>query len=133
MHDSRSKANALAEHFSSKFALPFTEANEFSAAFEDRSIDHWVLVRSRDVASTLANLDVDSGTGPDLLAARVLKYCGRELSRPIAKLIRRIIDQGFWPTAWTVHWLMALHKRNSASDPHNYRAMNLTAQVSKAV
>ena len=98
LHDSRSKANALAQHFSSKFVLPLAEANKFSASFEDRSFDRWVLVRCRGVASTLAKLDVDSGTGPDL-AARVLKYCGRKLSRPIAKLIRRIIDQGFWPTA----------------------------------
>ena len=55
------------------------------------------------------------------------------MSKPIAKVIRRIIDQGFWPTAWPVHWLMALHKRNSVSDPHSYRAINLTAQVSKVV
>ena len=107
LHDSRSKANALAQHFFSKFVLPLAEANEFSASFDDRSVDHWVLVRRCGVASALAKLDVDSGTGPDLSAARVLKYCGRELSMPIAKLIRRIINQGFWPSAWTVHWLVA--------------------------
>ena len=28
---------------------------------------------------------------------------------------------------------MPLHKRNSVSDPHNYSAINLTAQVSKVV
>ena len=78
-------------------------------------------------------MDVDSGTGPGLLAARVITCCSRDCWRFIGKLIRRIIDQGFWPTAWTVHWLMALHKRNSVSDPHNYRAINLTAQVSKVV
>lgn len=65
--------------------------------------------------------------------ARVLKLCARELSLPLAKLIRRILEQGRWPAAWTEHWLMPLHKRKAVSDPVNYRAINLTAQVSKAV
>ena len=38
---------------------------------------------------------------------------------------------GMWPTAWTEHWLMPLHKRKSVFDPLNYRAINLTAQISK--
>ena len=90
-------------------------------------------MRSRAVARTLGQLQADSGTGPDLLAARVLKMCANELSLPVAKLIRRIIFQGLWPTAWTTHWLMPLHKRMSVSDPTNYRAINLTSQMSKVV
>ncbi len=133
MHESLAKADALAEHFSSKFALPPVQANEFSSHFENHSFNRFVLVRRKCVVKTLEKLDVDSGTGPDLLAARVLKNCARELSLPLAKLIRRIIAEGFWPTAWTIHWLVPLHKRKSVSDPLNYRAINLTAQVSKVV
>ena len=132
VHDRSAKANAFAEHFSSKFVLPPVEANEYTVAFEDRSFHNFVLVRSKCVAKSLENIDADSGTGPDLLASRVLNICSRELSLP-PKLIRRIIAQGFWPTAWTIHWLMPLHKRNSVSDPSHYRAINLTAQISKVV
>ena len=109
------------------------EANEFNVSFEDRYVDRWVLVRCRGVALILSILYVVSRTGPDLLAARVLKHGVNELSRLIAKFIRRIIDQVLWPTAWTVDWLMALHKRISVSDRHSYRAIHLTAQVSKVV
>ena len=90
-------------------------------------------MRTRSVARSLENLKVESGTGPDELAARVLKLCARQLAVPVAKLIRRILSQGFWPSEWTIHWLMPLHKRKSVSDPGNYRAINLTAQVSKVV
>ena len=133
LHDSLAKANVFAEHFSSKFVLPPVEVNEHTVDLVNRSFDRFVLVRSKGVAKSLEKLDVDSGTGPDLLAARVLKICARELSLPLAKLIRRIIANGFWPSAWTVHWLMPLHKRKSVADPPNYRAINLTAQISKVV
>ena len=133
LHQPLEKADALATHFSSKFVLPPLETNEFSADLIPNCSDDFVVVRSRSVAKTLGTLDADSGTGPDLLAARVLKLCANELGLPLAKLIRRIIAQGHWPTAWTVHWLMPLHKRLSLSDPTNYRAINLTAQISKVV
>ena len=78
-------------------------------------------------------MDIDSGTGPDGLSTHVLNECAHELALPVAKLIRRIIAHGMWPSAWTVHWLMPLHKRKAVSNPDNYRAINLTAQISKAV
>ena len=82
---------------------------------------------------TFRKMDIYSGTGPDLLASRVLVECSQELSLPLAKLIRRIIALGFWGTAWTIHWLMPLYKRKAVSDPENFRTINVTAQISKAV
>ncbi len=128
-----SKANAFANNFSSKFVLPALEHNEFSAYWPPMITRGFLLVRSRHVEAVLRDLDVDSGTGPDGVATRVLKYCCRELSVPIAKIVRRILACGFWPTAWTDHWLLPLYKRKAPSDPDNYRAINLTAQVSKVV
>ena len=98
-----------------------------------RLAEDFLLIRARHVKDSLDKLDVDSGTGPDGLAARVLKICSRELSLPLAKLIRRIVVLGLWPSAWSEHWLMPLYKRKSPSDPSNYRAINLTPQVSKVV
>ena len=97
------------------------------------TFDHFVLVRSKHVEKFLAKLDVDSGTGPDAIAARVLEICSKELCVPLAKLIRRMLAFAFWPTAWTVHWSMLLYKKQSPSNPVNYRAINLTTQVSKVV
>ena len=76
-------------------------------------------VRSSHVARVLEKMDIDSGTGPDGLSTRVLKECAREISLPLAKLIRRIIAQGFWPTALTIHWLLPLELPNHQFDCTN--------------
>ena len=81
----------------------------------------------------LEELDADSGTGPDGIATRFLKTCAPELSIPTAKLVRRIVSLGQWPAVWTEHWLMPLYKKKAVSDPCNYRAVNLTSQMSRAV
>ena len=76
---------------------------------------------------------MDSATGPDGVPARVLKVLCRELALPFAKLARCIINNGHWPTIWVLHWICALHKKKSAYDPDNYRGIQLTAQISKAM
>ena len=126
------KANLLATTFSSKFVLPAIVTNEYSWVQPPASSDEFVPVRHTEVAKTLTKMDIDSGTGPDGLATRVLKTCSRELGLPLAKLIRRIISEGFWPSTWTTHWLVPLYKRKAVWDPGNYRAINLTTQISKA-
>ncbi len=132
LYEPSSKA-LFADVCSSKFVLPETEFNEFSFVWPHRVSNAFVLVRRRHVETVLSKLDIESGTGPDGLAARVLKWCSRQLSVPLAKLIRRVVSQGLWPSAWAIHWLVPLHKRKSQSDADNYRAINLTAQVSKVV
>ena len=57
-------------------------------------------------------MDINSGTGPDLLASRVLMKCSHELNLPLANLIRRITALGFWPSACTIHWVMPLFNAN---------------------
>ena len=102
------------------FDWPYSTTNEF------------IVVRRSHVEKTLGKMDIDSGTGPDGLSTHVLKECAHELGLPVAKLIRRIISQGMWPTAWITHWLMPLYKRKAVSNPDNYKAINLTAQISEA-
>ena len=109
------------------------ETNEFSFEWVKATTDISVVVHDTHVAKTLSQMDIDSGTGPDGLATRVLKYCSNELAVPLAKFIRRIIAEGSWPAARKIHRLMALHKRKAVSHPDNYPAINLTAQISKAV
>ena len=131
VHDAAEKANVFAEMFSSKFGIPDVEINEFSLLGPVCVQGRWVMVRRRRAEHVLHDLDLNSGTGPDGIATRVLKACSRELSFPVAKLVRRIVAQSHWPTAWTAHWLLPLYKRKSVFNPGNYRAINLTAQISK--
>eukprot|EP00959_Pyramimonas_sp_CCMP1952_P256960 5368674-Pyramimonas_sp.AAC.1 len=81
----------------------------------------------------LSSLHVDSGTGPDLLPARVLKICARELTLPFTKLARLILPRGEWPHVWTTHWTHPLHKQRSLHNADHYRGIHLTPQLSKAM
>jgi hypothetical protein len=115
VHDPVAKANALADVFSSKFVVPEAEINEFSVVWPHFEEDGFLIVRPRHMERVLAKLDSESGTGPDGLAVRVLKECAKELALPIAKLVRRIVAQGHWPTDWAVHWRFPLYKRKSTA------------------
>ena len=83
--------------------------------------------------NVLSNLRADSATGPDGLPARILKNMAKALAYPLAMVASMIVDQGHWPADWRMHWIVALHKRNSFFDPKNYRGVHLTPQISKVV
>ena len=85
--------------------------NEFCFYRAQLVTDVFVTVRNSHVARVLEKMDIDSGTGPDGLSTGLLRECAREISLPLAKLIHRIIAQGFWPAAWTIHLLFPLYKR----------------------
>ena len=133
--DPKGKADALAEHFSSKWVLPAASHNEFSNidAAATASASGFLLLRRRGARRELETLRADSGCGPDLLPTRILKACASELSVPFVKLARRIVATGTWPSFWLLHWVSPLHKRSGRSELKNYRGIQLTAQMSKAM
>ena len=78
-------------------------------------------------------LRVDSGTGPDLLPARILKNCSAVLAKPVLLLTMCILTSGTLPEIWRRHWVVPLYKKKSVFQPGNYRGIHLTAQLSKVV
>lgn len=78
-------------------------------------------------------LDEQSGTGPDLLPARILKHCAAQLAYPILQLAMLILDSGEWPECWKDHWIVPLFKRGAVYLSKNYRGVHLTAQLPKVV
>ncbi len=127
------KAALLAETFARKSTLPAEETNDYTAIGEANIADDTFLpIRSRDVRRILSKLKLDSATGPDGLATRVLKNCADELAYPLALIIRAVLSTGRWPQRWREHWVVPLYKKKSRADPSNYRGVHLTAQVSKA-
>lgn len=81
----------------------------------------------------MAPLRADSGTGPDLVATRVLKEYAKALAGVVAELAARIIQCKRWPELWTRHWIVPIFKRGAVFRPENYRAVHLTARLAEAV
>ena len=78
-------------------------------------------------------LNIDSGFGPDLLPARILKNCSAALAEPVLLLTMCILNCGVWPQIWMKHWLAPLYKKKIVYDPGNYRGIHLPAQLSRVV
>ncbi len=129
------KAALLSDTFLEKSRLPAESVNEFSPLPPGAGVgsDTFLPVRTKDVKRQLKKLKEDSATGPDEIAARVLKRCCHELAYPIALVIRRMVRDGRWPLCWRFHNIVPLYKKKARSDPKNYRGVHLTSQMSKVV
>jgi hypothetical protein len=121
------------ETFSRKHVLPEADMNYYTEveAMPIRAQNTMAALTEADVENTLNGLRVDSGTGPDLLPARILKWCSAQLVKPVLMLMLIILKTGTWPTAWLEHWVVPLYKKKNVYCPDNYRGIHLTAQLSK--
>ena len=77
--------------------LPTATTNQHSAVAITSDQASGLFLLSRGGAQTL-KLRVDGASGPDGLAARVLKTCAAELALLFTKLWRIIVRTSIWPT-----------------------------------
>ncbi len=133
--DAEDKADEFAKVFREKAVLGDEEVNAYSELqFRDGpSQQGFLRLRVRTVKRLLNKLDATSGTGPDLLPARLLKSLASELALPIAILARLMVTERRWPLCWRNHWVHPIYKRKSKADGKNYRGVHLTPQISKIV
>ena len=129
------KADELARVFREKSRLPAREENEYTQLDEPTSaqMPEFLRLRVRDVKKILKALDETSGTGPDLLPARILRRCADVLALPVTLLTRKLLHEGRWPDCWRKHWVHSIYKKGSKAEATNYRGVHLTPQLSKVV
>ena len=103
----------LAHTFESTFSLPQVEVTEYTDIVGRFPTACGVLqICTRTARQVLRQLRVDSATGPDGMASRVLKECCDVIATPLALLGRRIVELGEWPRLWCEHWVVPLFKRS---------------------
>ena len=136
VRDATGKANLFARTWEAKSKLP-PETAASNTALEELFLlaagdDSFVALRKRTTRKVLRALDASSGTGPDLLPARLLKECADELELPVTLLCRLVLEQG-WPNCWKTHWIHPIFKKGSVWRAGQYRGVHLTPQLSKVV
>ena len=134
MLDPAEKATLVAETLNSKYKIAGKEHNLYSDIVPSGHKQEDLFYPTFEMAlNVLENLREDSGTGPDMLPARILKMCAKQLARPIVLLVTRMLCDGVWPDMWREHWIVPIFKRGSVFKPANYRGIHMTAQLSKIV
>ena len=133
--DAKDKADLFADSFSKKFVLSAAVVNEYSQIPPGHSRPQAKLknLSEKDAKDVMEKLRVDSGTGPDLLPARILRHCADVLAKPVLLLATSIVSTGIWPQLWRQHWITPLFKKKSIYNPGNYRGIHLTPQLSKVM
>ena len=134
VRDSKEKADLFANTFSSKYSLAEAEQNKYSDV-PDVAVEFSFSqsLQPSTAEKIMSELRAESGTGPDLLPARILKKCAKSLSTPVTLLALSILHHGQWPLSWIVHWILPLYKRRAVFDTGNYRGIHLSTQLSKVV
>lgn len=90
-----------------------------------------IKVRRCKVRKLLLGLDPSKATGSDKVPALFLKNCADILCIPLTKIFRLSLKLGYFPSAWKLADIVALHKKGSRSEVSNYRPISLLAIMSK--
>ena len=80
-------------------------------------------VKKLRVCHNLTHLYYAKSVGDDNISPRVLKYCTRILCGPLTALFRRICHSFIFPSSWKISRNTPNYKRDSRTDPANYRAV----------
>ena len=104
VHTATGKANLIAGVLCTKNVLPAEMINDYTVLVthpcSQKGLRPLTLEASEKV---LGSLDEHSGTGPDLLPAKILKHFAKQLAYPVWMLATLILDSGEWPETWREH------------------------------
>ena len=109
----KEKADLFAHTFLKKCALSAEVCNEYTHIPQStfRAQTKIKSLTEKNAQEVMDNLRIDSGTGPDLLPARILKNCAEALAKPVWLLTMCILMTGVWPQLWRQHWITRLYRK----------------------
>ena len=88
-------------------------------------------VGGEDILKSLLSLNVSKATGLDGLSARFLKDGENQISSAIANIINLSLYSGRIPDNMKTARVVPLYKKNSKSEPGNYRPVSILTVMSK--
>ena len=90
-----------------------------------------VTVTREQVEGLLRVVDESKASGSDSVSPRLLKHCAMELSGPLCEVFTACLRENKWPSTWKEAQVVPVHKKNSKTDPSNYRPISLLSVVGK--
>ena len=92
-----------------------------------------VSVTAEQVERLLSAMDVAKATDPDDVIPRLIKQCAKKMSGLLSSVIISCLKRNKWPTLWKEARVVPAHKRNSKSEPSNYRPISLLSVMGKVL
>jgi len=128
--DSMSKANVLAEYFSSVFTQEDTTTVPVLEGDPLPEIPP-IHIHPDGVSQLLHNLKPHKAAGPDNFPSYFLKEVANEISPALSIIFQASLNQGAIPEVWKSALIVPVYKKGNKKDPANYRPVSLTSICSK--
>ena len=127
----KSKAEALNSYFYSVFTqeklpIPTKPTSPYNLISD---ID----ISAHGVHKQLLQLNPRKTCGPDEILARVLKELAPSIAPWLSSIFQQSYDTGAVPSDWTEALVTAIDKKDSKSNPGNYRPISLTSLCCKVM
>ena len=129
---SADKAELLCREFAKNSSLD--DSNRPLPTFPQRTASTLspLFISVKHVRRIIKNLDTSKSSGSDSIAAIVLKKCAPELSPVLAKLYRKCLSEGEFPSSWKTASVVPTAKKGcDSSQPSSYRPISLLPIISK--
>ena len=127
----------MANLFADQYKSVFTKSNEklpcSSELFPDDNSTELndIPFTEEDMIKAIDELSANSASGPECVAAIMLKNCKDEIAPALYILWRKCFDQGITPQQLKNPNVVPIHKGGSLAVPSNFRPVALTSHVIK--
>ncbi|XP_046687933.1 uncharacterized protein LOC124373592 [Homalodisca vitripennis] len=120
----------FADFFSSVFTSQQQPPTSLDSVDSCNVISHCIFSED-EVRKELLNLNVNKGSGPDMIPPGVLKYCHLLLSGPLQELFNKSVSSGVFPDVLQKSYVVPIHKSGTTSEVTNYRPIAVQSVISK--
>ena len=111
-------ANILSEQYASVFSVPSGRDRPEEVGENIPTLDN-ITFTEEDIINAIDELKNNSASGPDGLAAILLKKCKESLAKPLSSLWRECLDRGITPSKLKEAHIIPVHKGGNQSVPSN--------------
>ena len=131
IYDGKEISNCLKTEFTSQMNERSSRKNpvQFDEVNEGDLYD--IEVTRKKVEDAIDDLDENSTAGPDGIPAIFLKKTKKAISKPLALLLRKSIDEGAINEVFKMAYVTPIHKGGSRQKPEQYRPVSLTSHIMK--
>jgi len=84
-----------------------------------------------DIINRLKKIKINKSPGPDTIHPRILYETADQIAYPLKMLFESSFRNKCLPSEWKYTNITPLYKKDSRSDPGNYRPVSLTSIVCK--